>query len=251
MASRRYSIVIADRTSGVIRRFTLPLGPTVTTIVDRARLPILIGLGARWSARAALDELTATNASLTVENENYREATGQLSSQISALQAAVDEIGATAAVDPAASRAMERLPASVRSRAMGGGVAGDRPRQRPRPRRRGLRRDARRPRRDRAPARRRANRRRAPALARRRHAVHLAGRGLAHVGVRQPPRSVHRRQRLPSRPRHLGQPRRPGPRPGDRHRLHGRLERQLRQHGRPRPRLRHRHEVRPPVPLRA
>ena len=124
MASRRYSIVIADRTSGVIRRFTLPLGPTVTTTVVALALPILIGLGARWSATAALEDLTATNARLTVENQNYREATGQLSSQISALQAAVDEIGVTAAVDPAASRAMESLPAAVRSRAMGGGVAG-------------------------------------------------------------------------------------------------------------------------------
>jgi murein DD-endopeptidase MepM/ murein hydrolase activator NlpD len=124
VASRRYSIVIADRTSGVIRRFTLPMGPTVTTTVVALALPILIGLGARWSATAALEDLTATNARLTVENQNYREATGQLSSQISALQAAVDEIGVTAAVDPAASRAMESLPAAVRSRAMGGGVAG-------------------------------------------------------------------------------------------------------------------------------
>lgn len=124
MASRRYSIVIADRKSGVIRRFTLPLGPTVATTAIALVLPILIGLGARWSAVAALDDLLTTNATLTVENENYRDATGQLSAQIAALQAAVDEIGATAAVDPAASRAMDRLPAVVKSRAMGGGVAG-------------------------------------------------------------------------------------------------------------------------------
>ena len=124
MASRRYSVVIADRKSGVIRRFTIPLGPTVTTVVIALALPILIGLGARWSARATLDDLTSTNARLTVENANYREATGQLSAQISVLQEAVDEIGATAAVDPDASRAMEKLPAVVKSRAMGGGMAG-------------------------------------------------------------------------------------------------------------------------------
>lgn len=123
MASRRYSIVIADRKTGVIRRFTLPLGPALTTVVVALTLPILIGLGARWSALATLDELTTTNARLTVENENYRGATGHLSSQIAALQTAVDEIGATAAVDPDASRAMERLPSAVKSRAMGGGVA--------------------------------------------------------------------------------------------------------------------------------
>ncbi len=124
MASRRYTVVIADRKSGVIRRFTIPLGPTVTTVTIALTLPILIGLGARWSARTALDDLTTTNARLTVENANYREATGQLSAQISVLQEAVDEIGATAAVDPDASRAMEKLPAVVKSRAMGGGVAG-------------------------------------------------------------------------------------------------------------------------------
>jgi murein DD-endopeptidase MepM/ murein hydrolase activator NlpD len=121
VASRRYSIVIADRTSGVIRRFTLPLWPTLSTVAIAFALPVLIGLGARWSARAALDELTTTNARLTIENDNYREATSQLASQISALQAAVDEIGINAAVDPAASRAMEKLPAAVKSRAIGGG----------------------------------------------------------------------------------------------------------------------------------
>jgi murein DD-endopeptidase MepM/ murein hydrolase activator NlpD len=124
VASRRYSVVIADRRSGVLRRFTIPLGPTVAIIVTTLALPILIGLGARWSASSALHDLTTTNARLTIENENYREATGQLASQIATLQDAVDEIGVTAAVDPAASRAMEKLPASVRSRAIGGGVAG-------------------------------------------------------------------------------------------------------------------------------
>jgi murein DD-endopeptidase MepM/ murein hydrolase activator NlpD len=124
LASRRYSIVVADRKTGVIRRFTIPLGPTAAITATTLALPILIGLGARWSAKSALDELSATTARLTVENENYREATGQLSSQISALQAAVDEIGITAAVDPEASRAMDKLPAAVRARAIGGGVAG-------------------------------------------------------------------------------------------------------------------------------
>jgi murein DD-endopeptidase MepM/ murein hydrolase activator NlpD len=124
VASRRYSIVIADRKSGVIRRLTIPLGPTLAITASTLILPILIGLGARWSAKSALGELTTTNARLTMENDSYREATGQLAGQIATLQAAVDEIGATAAVDPAASRAMEKLPAAVRSRAIGGGVAG-------------------------------------------------------------------------------------------------------------------------------
>ena len=86
-------------------------------------LPILIGLGARWSARAEIQTLTASNIALSIENNSYRDATGQLSSQIAALQDAVDDLGIRAAVDPAASRAMEKLPSAVRSRAMGGGGA--------------------------------------------------------------------------------------------------------------------------------
>ncbi len=71
--------------------------------------------------RSELQELTATTIALRMENDSYREATGLLASQITALQGAVDEIGARAAVNPAASRAMDRLPAMVKSRAMGGG----------------------------------------------------------------------------------------------------------------------------------
>jgi len=57
---------------------------------------------------------------LQVENASYREATGQLTEQIAGLQLAVNQLGEHAAVDPTASRAMERLPAIVKSRAMGG-----------------------------------------------------------------------------------------------------------------------------------
>jgi murein DD-endopeptidase MepM/ murein hydrolase activator NlpD len=77
-------------------------------------------MGARWSARARIDDLQSTNASLQVENASYREATGQLANQISALQTAVDQLGERAAVDPNASRAMDKLPTNVKSRAMGG-----------------------------------------------------------------------------------------------------------------------------------
>jgi murein DD-endopeptidase MepM/ murein hydrolase activator NlpD len=77
-------------------------------------------MGARWSARATIYDLQTTNAALQVENASYREATGQLANQISSLQSAVDQLGERAAVDATASRAMDRLPAIVKSRAMGG-----------------------------------------------------------------------------------------------------------------------------------
>lgn len=123
MASRRYSIVLADRSTGTIRRFTISLRPTLAAAGAILSLPLLVGLGAHWSAREVIQSLTRENATLEMENASYREATGQLSSQLASLQSAVDELGVRAAVDPAASRAMDKLPAVVKSRAMGGGSA--------------------------------------------------------------------------------------------------------------------------------
>lgn len=120
MRPRRYSLVLADRQSGTVRRLTVSLYPTLAAIAGVLALPILIGLGARWSARAEIADLRSTNATLQVENTSYREATGQLADQISALQDAVDQLGDKAAVDPAVTHAMDKLPAVVKSRAMGG-----------------------------------------------------------------------------------------------------------------------------------
>jgi murein DD-endopeptidase MepM/ murein hydrolase activator NlpD len=120
LKARRYSIIVADRTTRVVRRFTIPLRPVLAGIVCLFVLPLLIGLGARWSAHARISELQSLNATLQMENDSFREATGELASQVSSLQSTVDEIGARAIVDPEADRAMGRLPARVRERAMGG-----------------------------------------------------------------------------------------------------------------------------------
>jgi murein DD-endopeptidase MepM/ murein hydrolase activator NlpD len=120
MRARRFTFIIADRYTGAVRRFTISLWPTVAVVLGLFSMPVLMGLGARWSASATIQDLQVTNAALHIENASYREATGQLASQISELQTAVDQLGARAAVDPNAIRAMEKLPAIVKSRAMGG-----------------------------------------------------------------------------------------------------------------------------------
>jgi murein DD-endopeptidase MepM/ murein hydrolase activator NlpD len=112
----------------VVRRATISLRPTAAVIACVFAVPVLIGLGARWSARVAIADLERSNVVLRMENASYREATGALAAQISSLQSAVDAIGVQAAVDPAARRAMDKLPEMVKSRAMGGesavGLAG-------------------------------------------------------------------------------------------------------------------------------
>ena len=122
MRARRYTFVIADRQTGAVRRLTVSLWPTLGGAAVILALPVLIGLGGRWSATAAIADLQSTNAGLQVENASYREATGQLAGQVSALQDAVDQLGERNTVDPNAKRAMDKLPAIVKSRAMGGSL---------------------------------------------------------------------------------------------------------------------------------
>ena len=81
---------------------------------------MLIGIGAIWGSQVRVSEIEAVNAILQMENDSYREATGELAGQISSLQSAVDQIGVQARVDPQADQAMRALPSRVRERAMGG-----------------------------------------------------------------------------------------------------------------------------------
>ena len=113
--------MLADRATGVVRRFTISLRPTLAIAAGVMSLPILMGLGARWSAQATISELLRENVALQLENASYREATGELAAQITSLQQAVDDLGARATVDPAVGDAMQKLPRGVTSRAMGGG----------------------------------------------------------------------------------------------------------------------------------
>lgn len=120
MAPRRYTAVIANRSTGAIRRVTVSLRGLLTVVAGVLALPILIGLGAKWSARLEIEQLRATNATLEIENGNYRATTGALTSQIQALGSVIGELSARSSVDPELARAMDRLPAVVRARAAGG-----------------------------------------------------------------------------------------------------------------------------------
>jgi murein DD-endopeptidase MepM/ murein hydrolase activator NlpD len=106
----------------VVRRFTISLWPTLAAVAGVFALPVLVGLGARWSARTEIGDLERTNVALQLENASYRNATGELAGQVSSLQKAIDALGVQAALDPDASRAMDHLPSIVKSRAMGGAV---------------------------------------------------------------------------------------------------------------------------------
>jgi murein DD-endopeptidase MepM/ murein hydrolase activator NlpD len=123
MPSKRYTLVLADRTTGVVRRFTVSLKPILIAAVTVVTLPILIGTGAAMKANYEVAHLYESHAILEFENANYRTATEQLAGQIMALQTAMSDLGAKAALDPSLQNSMDKLPAVVKSRAMGGPTA--------------------------------------------------------------------------------------------------------------------------------
>ena len=129
MPSRRYTILVADRTSGVVRRVTISAGPAVAVACAVVTLPVLIGVGASWKAKSDVSQLYASHRALEAENVNFRSATEALSGQIESLQTAIADLGARSALDPGVSRAIEKLPALVKSRAMGGGIGSSSPKQ--------------------------------------------------------------------------------------------------------------------------
>ena len=121
MRSPRYTIVVANRQNGVVRRFTIRLAPTLFAVVLVLGLPVLVGLGAASKAKSDVAQLYAAATTLQIENSSFKGATEALAGQIQALQSAISDLGAKSALDPSLQLAMDKLPAVVRSRAMGGG----------------------------------------------------------------------------------------------------------------------------------
>jgi murein DD-endopeptidase MepM/ murein hydrolase activator NlpD len=120
MAGRRYTVVVADRSSGVLRQVTVNRRWVALAVVTVLSIPVLMGLGAKWSARAEIEQLQATNAVLLVENGSYRVATGELTGQIQSLEDVINDLGHRTTLDPEQARAMQRLPTVVKSHAAGG-----------------------------------------------------------------------------------------------------------------------------------
>ena len=106
-------------------RFTIGSHALIVGVLLLFGFPALFVAATSWGARAIIADLLRQNASLQLENANYRDATTQLAAQVSTLQSAADTLKAAAQLDPLTARAMERLPKSITHRAMGGGSLAD------------------------------------------------------------------------------------------------------------------------------
>ena len=118
--SGQYTILVANRGTGSVHRATVPVRPIAIAICVVLATPILIGMGAAWKAYSNGTNLRASQETLELENENYRQATDALASQIGELQLAIADLGDRSDLDPNLARAMDRLPAIVKAGATGG-----------------------------------------------------------------------------------------------------------------------------------
>ena len=122
MLQNRYSVVVADRSSGVVRRFTVRLRSAVGLAVLLLGTPMALGLGFRWTTSAEIDRLRMGVAALEVENAGYRAASTQLAAEIASLQTVVADLDHRAVLDPVSLEALNQLPPELKVRAIGGGA---------------------------------------------------------------------------------------------------------------------------------
>jgi murein DD-endopeptidase MepM/ murein hydrolase activator NlpD len=119
MLATRYSIIVANRRTGVVRRLTVSLRSIVGVVVIVGALPLLVSMGASRKASLHRATLESEVAALRAENAAMRSATGALTSQLSSLQTVVRDLSA---LSPSATEnsAMARLPRRLQEHAVGG-----------------------------------------------------------------------------------------------------------------------------------
>ncbi len=83
-------------------------------------MPTLFGLGVRWSTRVELQALRDAAKTAEIENASYRQATADLTGQITALQETITELSKRSVLDPELAKVIGKLPARVRNQAVGG-----------------------------------------------------------------------------------------------------------------------------------
>ncbi len=120
MKSPRYTILIASRKTGAIRRVTFSRRLLTFGVVCAFALPVLLAFGTRGASVEEVELLQSANETLRLENDSYREATGELTSQITSLQTALTQLGEQGTLDAATRAAMANLPNNVKARAAGG-----------------------------------------------------------------------------------------------------------------------------------
>jgi murein DD-endopeptidase MepM/ murein hydrolase activator NlpD len=120
MRSPRYTILIANRKTGVVRRLTVSRRLVGFAVVTLVAVPLVLAIGSRGADMAEFEALRVSNDSLLMQNQSYQQATGELTSQIESLQTALTTLGDQAQLDPATKHALDELRKTGKMLAIGG-----------------------------------------------------------------------------------------------------------------------------------
>ena len=113
MLQKRYSLIIANRTTGATNRFTLGLGPLCVAFLALLALPAALLVYAEWSTSLAVTRLRLQNARLEFENSAYQATARDLASHLAGLDDAMVGLTGRVDIDPSMLQAMAQLPDSV------------------------------------------------------------------------------------------------------------------------------------------
>ena len=110
MLSTRYSLILANRDTGITRRLTFRVRQVVAVLTMLLVVLVVLSLYSRWTTQSEIDRLTLRTAQSEIENSSYRATASELSIQIAALQNAIVKLDTRSNMDPHMRRSIERLP---------------------------------------------------------------------------------------------------------------------------------------------
>ena len=123
MMRRHDVLLVIDCSTGVVRSAPINVPATVCAVILATAFPILMGLGAKLSARAELEHLRTMHAMLEEENASYRSATTAFSEQIQSLASVISEVQTNGETSRGPASA-HRVAILERARAIGGTATG-------------------------------------------------------------------------------------------------------------------------------
>ena len=113
MFRKRYSLIIANRTTGATNRYTFGVGPACAAFLAHLMLPAALLVYAEWSTSLAVTRLRLQKARLELENSAYRATASDLASHLAGLDATMVELTGRVDMDPSMLQSMEQLPDSA------------------------------------------------------------------------------------------------------------------------------------------
>ena len=113
MPSKRYTLIVADRDTGEVRRGTIAVVPAMLAVAFLALLPATWFGVSRRDTQVEIGRLRAENARLEVESTSYRSTATELVGQIASLRSAIDSLVSRDGMDAPVQRVLDRLPSTV------------------------------------------------------------------------------------------------------------------------------------------